>query len=183
MNIPNFLTLIRVLLVPIFFVLLEQGKFSSALLVFIAASVTDALDGTLAKLLSQKTTFGSYFDPLADKLLIDTAYLTLAFLYSLPAWLAILVVSRDVIIIVGVIIFFLIDNPQKIKPEIDSKLTTFFQMATVCLFFELPFLQKFIAIREYLVFFTAAFTLVSGIHYVIIGFKSLDRKTSCIREE
>jgi cardiolipin synthase len=78
MNIPNFFTLIRVLLVPVLFLLLNKGWFGSALLVFISAAVTDALDGIFAKILNQKTIFGSYFDPLADKLLIDTAYLTLA---------------------------------------------------------------------------------------------------------
>jgi len=175
MNIPNFLTLIRVLLVPVLFLLLNEGWFGIALLVFISAAVTDALDGIFAKILNQKTIFGSYFDPLADKLLIDTAYLTLAFLYLLPVWLAVLVLSRDVIIVAGVIIFKLTEKPLEIKPEIDSKTTTFLQMVTVCLFFELPELRKFMPFREYLVFFSAAFTLVSGFHYLYIGFQVLGK--------
>jgi len=175
MNIPNFFTLIRVLLVPVLFLLLNKGWFGSALLIFISAAVTDALDGLFARTLNQKTIFGSYFDPLADKLLIDTAYLTLAFLTSLPDWLAVLVVSRDFIIIAGVIIFKLTEKPLEIKPEIDSKTTTFLQMVTVCLFFELPELRKFIPFREYLVFLSAAFTLVSGFHYLYIGFQVLGK--------
>jgi cardiolipin synthase len=175
MNIPNFITLIRVLLVPVLFLLLNKGWFGIALLVFISAAVTDALDGIFAKILNQKTTFGSYFDPLADKLLIDTAYLTLAFLYSLPVWLAVLVFSRDVIIVAGVIIFKLTEKPLEIKPEIDSKTATFLQMVTVCLFFELPELRKFMPFREYLVFFSAAFTLFSGFHYLYIGFQVLGK--------
>ena len=183
MNIPNFFTLIRILLVPVLFLLLNKGWLSIAFLVFISAAVTDAFDGIFAKILNQKTIFGSYFDPLADKLLIDTAYLTLAFLYSLPDWLAVLVLSRDVIVVAGVIIFKLTEKPLRIKPEIDSKITTFLQMVTVCLFFELPELQKFMPFREYLVFLSAAFTLVSGFHYLYIGFQVLGKNGNHIWKE
>lgn len=183
MNIPNFFTLIRVLLVPVLFLLLNKGWLSIAFLVFISAAVTDAFDGIFAKILNQKTIFGSYFDPLADKLLIDTAYLTLAFLYSLPDWLAVLVLSRDVIIVAGVIIFKLTEKPLEIKPEIDSKITTFLQMLTVCLFFELPELRELMPFREYLVFLSAAFTLVSGLHYLYIGFQVMGKNGNHIWKE
>jgi cardiolipin synthase len=111
------------------------------------------------------------------------AYLTLAFFYSLPDWLAVLVLSRDVIIVAGVIIFKLTEKPIEIKPEIDSKTTTFLQIVTVCLFFELPELREFMPFREYLVFLSAAFTLVSGFHYLYIGFQVLGKNENHIWKE
>ncbi|MCX5833093.1 MAG: CDP-alcohol phosphatidyltransferase family protein, partial [Deltaproteobacteria bacterium] len=96
-NIPNLLTLLRILLVPVFVILLIQGLFLKALLVFVVAGLTDAMDGFIARVLHQKTVLGLYLDPLADKALIITSFVTLSVMGLIPPWLAVLVISRDFI--------------------------------------------------------------------------------------
>ena len=102
MNIPNFITLIRILLVPLLVIFLIEGKTSYAFLTFIAAGASDGLDGFLARVLKQKTALGAFVDPIADKLLLTASYITMAVLGMLPEWLSVLVVSRDVIILTGI---------------------------------------------------------------------------------
>jgi cardiolipin synthase len=174
LNVPNFLTLCRVLLIPLLLIFLINGRFGIALLIFVAAAITDALDGMVAKLFHQKTTFGAYFDPVADKLLIDSAFVALSILSVLPSWLAIIVLSRDVLILLGIAIFLLTDRPLTIKPILSSKVTTFLQMVTVCLFFEHPIFAKIQVLRNYLVVLTSFFTLFSGFYYIYIGFSLLN---------
>ena len=107
MNIPNFLTLFRIILVPAFVIFLIQSEYDKALIVFVVAGLTDALDGTLARLLKCQTILGAYLDPIADKLLLVTSYATLAILGIIPAWLSVLVISRDIIILIGIAIIAL----------------------------------------------------------------------------
>ena len=174
MNVPNFLTLCRVLLIPLLLIFLINGQFGSALLVFVIASLTDALDGLIARIFRQKTLFGAYFDPVADKLLIDSTYITLSIVSLMPGWLTILVLSRDVIILLGIIIFLLTDRPLKIQPAFSSKVTTFLQMVTVCLYFEHAVFTQVELLRPYLVIGTSFFTLFSGFNYIYIGFQVLN---------
>ena len=131
MNIPNFLTLFRIILVPAFVIFLIQEEYDKALIVFVVAGLTDALDGTLARLLKCQTVLGAYLDPIADKLLLVTSYATLAILGIIPAWLAVLVISRDFIILMGIAILTLMSIPYEIKPAIVSKVTTALQISTI----------------------------------------------------
>ncbi|MGC9022478.1 MAG: CDP-alcohol phosphatidyltransferase family protein, partial [Dissulfurimicrobium sp.] len=89
MNIPNLFTLIRIVLIPILIIFLINGRFFEALIVFSLAGVTDALDGLIARMLRQKTKIGAILDPIADKLLLTSSYVTLAVVGRLPNWLAI----------------------------------------------------------------------------------------------
>lgn len=174
MNIPNFLTLCRVLLIPILLIFLINGQFGSALAVFMLASLTDALDGFIAKVFHQETLFGAYFDPVADKLLIDSAYVALSIIALLPGWFTVIVLSRDVVIVLGIVIFLVMDRPLTIQPIWPSKVTTFLQMVTVCLFFEYPIFTKVLFLRTPLVVITSFFTLFSGFYYIVIGFMILN---------
>ncbi|MCK4534894.1 MAG: CDP-alcohol phosphatidyltransferase family protein, partial [Syntrophobacterales bacterium] len=124
MNIPNMLTMIRIILVPVFVILLMQGSFSHALAVFVVAGVTDGLDGFLARILRQQTVLGSYLDPLADKALIITAFVALSILDIIPGWLAVIVISRDCVILLGVSVLFLMSVSFEIRPAYVSKATT-----------------------------------------------------------
>lgn len=173
MNIPNFITLVRVLLVPLLVIFLLEGEHHMAFLIFLAAGFSDALDGFLARLLKQKSALGAFIDPIADKLLLNTTYITLAVLELLPNWLAVLVVSRDVIILVGLGILMFSDRHIDIKPTFDSKITTFMQLATICFFLGIDYVQGFFFLEEYLLFTTAFFTILSGSHYLILGFRML----------
>jgi cardiolipin synthase len=132
LNVPNALTLLRIVAIPIFLTLLTEERYTEALIVMAAAVVTDAADGAIARLTNQKTTLGAYLDPLADKMLLLSAFITLAFLNAVPTWLTVLVISRDVLIVVGFfLLFVLTQRTMEIRPSAFGKGATFFQALSV----------------------------------------------------
>ena len=169
-QIPNALTLIRLLLIAPFLVCLSHHQFVAAFYIFVIAGVTDALDGWLARWFGCQSTFGTFVDPMADKLLITASFIGLAVLHVLPWWLVILVFARDLTISVGVIAWYLI-IPQKpnLKPTNLSKVNTVMQLIVVMLgLFE----QAFGVISPWLsqtcLWLTMVTTLASFIDYVMI---------------
>jgi cardiolipin synthase len=182
MNIPNFLTLFRILLIPLLVIFLLEGKATAALWVFVAAGVTDALDGFLARVLRQKTDFGAFLDPIADKLLLITSYITLSVLGVMPNWLTVIVVSRDVIIVMGIGILMLYSRSFSIKPTIISKITTFLQLITITFYLGRQYLVSAAFVEVYLLGLTAFFTIVSGVHYIIFGFRLIGKPESIQRK-
>ena len=134
LNLPNFITLLRIGAIPIFLIFLTDERYTDALIVFILAGVTDSLDGALARLTNSHTALGAFIDPLADKLLLVSSFLILAFLGHIPRWLAILVISRDVIILVGfAVLYFITGHSIAVRPTLVGKVCTFFQLMTVTL--------------------------------------------------
>lgn len=178
MNVPNLISVLRILLVPLLAIFLLEEQYNYALLVFIVAGISDGLDGFLARLLNQKTRLGAILDPIADKALLVTTFVILAVLGVIPQWLTVLVVSRDLIIITGFAILVLSDSQIKIEPTYTSKLTTVFQILTVVYFLGLEYLLFMLFLRDYLIAATALLTLLSCAHYLVIGFRALgtDRK-------
>ena len=172
-NIPNLLTLLRILLVPVFVILLIQGHFLRALLVFVVAGLTDALDGFLARVLHQKTDLGLYLDPLADKALIITSFVTLSVMGLIPPWLTVLVISRDFIILLGISVMTLMSIPFEIKPATVSKVTTAFQLLTVFVILVLTYLQGVEGNDWVIILFwlTGALTVISGFNYIMRGLR------------
>jgi cardiolipin synthase len=175
MNLPNLITVFRLLLIPVFVIFLLENKSTLALITFVLAGVSDALDGFLARVLKQKTLFGAYVDPVADKLLLATSFVTLAIMGRLPGWVAVVVVSRDVIIMVGIGILMLNNRPMTIKPTYDSKITTFVQLITVCFVLSSNYLTDYRFLNTPFIMATALCTIVSGFHYLYIGFHILGR--------
>jgi len=171
MNVPNILSIIRILLTPLFVICLLRGIFTSALFVFTVAGITDALDGLYARWFNQKTVLGAYLDPIADKLLLMSAFITMAALKIVPPWLTVIVISRDIVIVMGYAVFEITDMRSKIevKPSIISKLTTFAQVLTVFFVLLDPDISKALAIKIFLYWFTAMVTITSGLHYIYIG--------------
>jgi len=171
LNLPNFLSVSRIISVPLLVILLIDQLFGWALLIFIVAAVTDAVDGLLARLLHQRTVLGSYLDPVADKLLTASSFTILALLNILPGWLAVIVISRDVIILLGLMILFLTSRFPEIRPSLASKVTTVFQLCTVitALFFKSAFSVPFLL--EFLIWSTALGTIISGLQYVEKGIR------------
>jgi cardiolipin synthase len=134
LNWPNLITLVRIGAIPVFLILLTDGRYTEALVVFVVAGATDSLDGAIARLTNSHSAFGAYIDPLADKLLLVSAFLILAFLGFVPRWLTILVISRDVIILIGfVVLFVMTGRAIAIRPTLVGKACTFFQLLTVTL--------------------------------------------------
>ena len=132
MSIPNLITLGRILLVPVVVWAISSGAMWAAFVLFLAAGVSDAVDGYLAKRFGMTTVLGAYLDPLADKALIVSIYVTLGISGVIPHWLVILVVSRDIMIVGGVMLSWLVGSPVKVKPLLVSKLNTVAQIAFAC---------------------------------------------------
>lgn len=180
MNIPNFLTLLRIILVPVFVIFLIQGEYYKALITFSIAGLTDALDGTLARLLKCQTKLGAYLDPIADKLLLVTSFVSLAVFGIIPAWLAVMVISRDFIILLGIAILTLMSVPYEIKPAMIGKMTTAVQVGTIftALIFKAvthDFSYNWIV---GLCWLAAFFTVASGIVYIVRGVQFVNKTNS-----
>ena len=123
-SLPNLISLARLGLVPVVIAMITSGAWVEAFLIFVAAGVSDAVDGFLAKRFNLQSELGAYLDPLADKALLISIYVALAVIGVLPAVIAIVVVFRDVLIIGAVIMSWLLDNPVKIQPLTVSKFNT-----------------------------------------------------------
>ena len=133
LSIPNLITLARIMLVPVVVWAIASGAMWLAFLLFLAAAISDGVDGFLAKRFGMKTELGAYLDPLADKVLIVSIYVTLGITASIPLWIVILVVSRDFMIVGAIILSWVVDKPVKIKPLVVSKLNTGVQIVFACL--------------------------------------------------
>ena len=132
MSIPNLITLGRILLVPVVVWAISNGAMMIAFVLFLIAGLSDAVDGYIAKRFNMSSELGSYLDPLADKALIVSIYVTLGIAGTIPRWLVILVVSRDIMIIGAVMLSWLIGSPVKVKPLLVSKLNTVAQIVFAC---------------------------------------------------
>ena len=171
LTIPNLITLFRIILTPLFIIFLIQGNYRKALVVFVLAGVSDLADGLIARTWHQKSRLGSYLDPLADKLLMAASFVTLSIYHQIPSWLTVVVLSRDVVLAVGVVIFRLADIPLVVRPSLAGKWTTTFQLITV----GFVLMSKIWAFPPLVlpVFFwlTGALTTISGLQYFYRGIK------------
>ncbi|MBF0398816.1 MAG: CDP-diacylglycerol--glycerol-3-phosphate 3-phosphatidyltransferase [Desulfobacterales bacterium] len=179
MSIPNILTIIRILLTPIFVICLLKDVFFSGFVIFIFAAITDGLDGFIARYFNQRTVLGAYLDPIADKMLLMSAFITLSVLKIIPSWLTVIVLSRDVVIVLGVAIIAIVEIKVEIKPSIISKLTTLFQLVTVSITLcEQEFhISSFSYIEFPLFFITGVLTVLSGLHYIYRGMNILQNSS------
>ena len=179
MNIPNLITLGRILLVPIVVWAIASGTMWIAFVLFVGAGVSDAVDGFLAKRFNMTTVLGAYLDPLADKALIVSIYLTLGINGAIPRWLVILVVSRDILIIGGIMLSWLVGNPLKIKPLLVSKLNTVAQILFACVVLgSLGFDIQADTLKLVLMGLVAALTLLSVAAYVAEWVRHMNSATA-----
>lgn len=174
---PNLFTFARLFAVPVAVWLMLVGRFDAAFWLFVAAGITDAVDGFIAKRFDARTTLGAYLDPIADKVLLVSVYVTLGWLGDLPVWLVILVVFRDGMIIGGALLEFAITQNFKSEPTLISKINTGVQIAFAAallaqagLGFALP---EFL--RDFLIVCVAATTVLSGAGYLVLWGRRLAR--------
>jgi cardiolipin synthase len=167
LSIPNLITLARILAVPIVVWAITAGEMLLAFGLFVAAGISDAVDGYLAKRFHMTSELGAYLDPLADKILIVSIYIALGVGREIPLWLVVAVVSRDILILLAVLLSWLMDRPFRIKPAAVSKLNTASQivLATAVLADNAFDLQLEMA-RQVLVWTTGVLTLLSLAAYV-----------------
>lgn len=177
-NIPNTLTLLRIIMLPMFIILLVYNHVHMALLTFFFASLTDILDGYFARILNQKTELGSYLDPIADKILINSSLIVFSTMDInsasgiIPLWYTIIVISRDIIIIFGYFVVFFIVGKVKVVPSREGKATSFlnvFVIGLVLVFLSLGLSQPYFDKIKYLLYFVSVITVISGLKYILQG--------------
>lgn len=175
MSIPNYLTLFRIILTPIFFIALvsytpeKEGLRFLALTIFVVAAATDALDGILARFLKQRTELGQILDPLADKILLVSGYVGLLFVSTLPfrppLWITVIIIFRDFFLLIGFFALNFMSIKMEIQPNRWGKFTTASQMLLLCfILLEWPFALP-------LAYLTVLLTIISGIIYITKGLK------------
>jgi cardiolipin synthase len=167
-NLPNLITLGRLLCVPLAIWLVLSGEHSAAFWIFVAAGLSDAVDGFIAKRFDQRSRLGALLDPLADKALLVSMYVTLGVASQLPNWLVILVVFRDALIVGGFLLVVTLAQQMRWEPLFVSKLNTALQIALVALVLaQLGLGLGGFGLRTYLVYGVAATTVISGAAYLV----------------
>ena len=171
LTLPNFLTLLRIIAIPIFLILISNQRYGAALCLFMAAGITDTIDGVIARLTDSKTDLGATLDPLADKLLLVSSFVILTWLHAVPAWLLILVLTRDIVVLSGYLAIYFVSVPMKVAPTFVGKLNVFNEMFTIG--FALLTLARpeipMATVNLVTWALTATTTTISGIHYVYSG--------------
>ncbi|MCG2676867.1 CDP-alcohol phosphatidyltransferase family protein [bacterium] len=177
MNLPNKITILRLISIPFFLYCLKVGQAKVAFLIFLVAVLSDALDGYLARTRGQKTKLGSILDPVADKALVLSAFVMLTFFYHrIPSWLTWVVIGRDIILLVGFGILRLSLGSVEIIPSAWGKMTTLLQFSVIVISLISEAFRPYPRIILGLAYPTVAFTAISGVHYLIRGSLCLLRK-------
>jgi cardiolipin synthase len=183
LTIANLITLARILLTPLFIIFLIQGQYRKALLVFLLAGLSDLADGLVARRWHQKSPLGAYLDPLADKLLMSSSFVALSIARVIPPWLTVVVLSRDLAMALGVVIFRLADLPLNISPTRMGKWTTTLQIFTILMvlvgkIWPLPQL-----LLPLLFWLTGGLTVISGVHYIFRGLRLMSQSQGPAEKE
>lgn len=176
-NFANQVTLFRLLVIPLILIAMLYGHHGPALALFLIAGITDGIDGLVARRLNQKTVLGAYLDPIADKLLLSSSFFILALIHSVPWWVTILVLSRDIIILTTILVVALSTPIRDFPPSVFGKVNTGIQIATV---FGVMLRNAYAnpgtqGLAGVLVGLTAASTIFSGVHYAVVTSKRLSR--------
>jgi cardiolipin synthase (CMP-forming) len=183
LNLANFLTLVRILTIPFFLVFLAYHRYWEALILFILGGVTDFLDGLAARLMHQQTALGAYLDPVADKLLVITSFVMLGLIDGIPMWLAVVVVSRDVVILLGfAVVYLLVEERMEVKPSMIGKSSTMLQLLTLGVALGLLHDSTIVSptLMAILIAATAIATVLSGLQYLYRGLVWLQSRAGSI---
>ena len=181
MGLANWLTVLRILLIPVFVSLLVYRKPGLALIVFVTAALTDLLDGYVARRQGLQSRLGAFLDPMADKLLLVSSFVTLTWLKALPFWIAAVVISRDLILMFGALMIHMAGGHIYPRPSRAGKIATFFQVLTVLTGLASRFVHVGGTLRA-VMWLAAAFTIVSGLQYIVQGMRFLNAAHAAERE-
>jgi cardiolipin synthase (CMP-forming) len=171
LNIPNTLTMMRIIIIPVLITAIIYNRYLYALLLFVAAALTDMLDGLFARLTNQKTPLGTFLDPLADKFLLISSFIMFSVNGWIPKWFTIIVISRDIIVVIGCFLLYIITNTLKVEPVFLGKAAIalqFFILAFVLLKINLITLPP---VHNIFYIFSAAITAISGFQYIYKGLR------------
>ena len=176
-GLANILTILRMVLIPVFVIASVYQLHLLAFTVFVVAGVTDFLDGYIARYTDHVTDVGKFLDPMADKVMLISVYVILVLdgignTNMLPVWVTILVIFRDVFIAIASLVIFFTTEVKTLQPSIAGKLSTFIQITTASLYLFCNAFYLNASWLIYLAYAVAAMTIISGIHYLIKGVKS-----------
>ncbi len=179
-TVPNQITFLRLGFLPVFLMLIAYDRYRWALLVLIVSGLSDGVDGLLARSLNQRSALGAYLDPIADKLLLSSSFVLLAFKKQLAWWLTILVFSRDVLILIVAVVILLTSGYRPFPPSIYGKLTT---AAEIILVFLVILGAAYPAyhlagLDQVLIYAVTALSILSGLHYSFTTARHLHGSTS-----
>jgi cardiolipin synthase len=180
LNLPNLLSILRILLIPLFLLLMIKRKTPEALIVFLFAGLTDVLDGFTARVWHMKTKIGAFLDPAADKLLMTASFivLTIPSMNSpniIPFWLTITVIGRDLLIVSATFILYLLRGQKTFLPTLLGKTCTVLQVMVILIVLFLNTRQVSFPQLIWLYLLTLLFTVLSAVDYTFIGVRMLNR--------
>ncbi|NPA12972.1 MAG: CDP-diacylglycerol--glycerol-3-phosphate 3-phosphatidyltransferase [Aquificae bacterium] len=176
MGLANQLTILRIFLIPVFIILIGYNKPLYALIVFLIAGITDALDGYIARRFNQITTIGRILDPIADKALLVSSFV---FIYTsqlevkFPYWYVVIVISRDIYLILGSAVIYFIKGHLEVKPSIFGKATTFFQILSVVVILLANITEIPKVVVDATIYTSLFFTIISTLTYTYDGIQQL----------
>jgi len=178
-TVPNQITFLRLGFLPLFLILMSYDRYRWALLVLVVSGLSDGIDGLLARSLNQRSSLGAYLDPIADKLLLSSSFLILAFKKQLAWWLTILVLSRDVLILIVAVVILLISGYRPFPPSIYGKLTTATEIILVFLVvLGAAYPRYHVGVLNHLLVYTVTvLSIVSGFHYSFTTARHLSGST------
>lgn len=183
MTVPNIITMIRILLAPVFIIYVIDGELMTGLVVLIICGISDGVDGMIARLFNQKSKLGTWLDPLADKIILVSAFIALGIIGYLPPWLTVIVISRDLLILIGIVIIYLTGIEVKIDPLLSSKITTCLQFITVIVALTGTYLTFMEGKYIYLYCLTGLMTIVSFLQYLYQWLKIMGDKPNPLNPE
>lgn len=172
LTVANILTILRLILIPVFVTALFYQRFSWALIVFLVAAFTDGLDGLVARSFNQKTQLGAILDPMADKLLLVTAFVVLSLprfteTAPIPFWLTIAAISRDAFIVLGALVINISTGFSRFRPSFLGKVNTFVQIVTIVVFLAANAFGLHPYVLSFCYYATLAIVIISGLHYIV----------------
>ena len=171
LTLANLLTILRLILTPVFVTALYYKNFGYALAIFFASALTDGLDGLAARALNQKTQLGEILDPIADKLLLVTAFIVCSMprftsLTPIPFWLTAAVISRDIFIVVGALVINMVTGFSGFRPSMPGKISTVVQLCAIIIFLTVNALGWGTDYLIWVYYLTFGITVFSGLHYI-----------------
>lgn len=171
MNVPNTLTIMRILIIPVFITAMIYGRYRYGLYLFAIAALTDMLDGLFARLADQKTALGTFLDPLADKFLLVTSFILFSVYGWIPKWFTITVISRDLIVVIGWFLLYLVTHNSRVEPVLLGKLAVALELATLAYILMGMNFSGLPRVPGGVLLVIAAVTAVSGLQYIYKGLK------------
>lgn len=181
MTIPNIITIIRFVLIPVFSYLVLYGRLGQALVVFFFAAVSDVLDGVTARLFQQRSTLGSFLDPIVDKVLLSTAFVVLGVARIIPLWVMVLVLARDLVVLGGLLFLLVKSRGLDLKPSWWGKIATGAQACLVIVALGHKSVMEVEALVLLALWVTVASTVMSGGQYIYLGLKVISGSGEGVR--